>query len=124
MGIEIAALTSFFGLTGAFALVGAGGEETRHQVPCHSARYDFNDALIAPMARVYARLAGAPLPAIPRRKLRLQMRASQSFFPQLLCQLLDSPRHVHLGGFEDAERAAVASLLAAVAAPSPKTPLQ
>ena len=48
---------------GAFALVGAGGEETRHQVPCHSARYDFNDALIAPMARVYARLAGAPLPA-------------------------------------------------------------
>ncbi|WP_236629761.1 N(2)-acetyl-L-2,4-diaminobutanoate deacetylase DoeB2 [Pseudohaliea rubra] len=47
---------------GAFALVGAGGEESCHQVPCHSARYDFNDALIAPMARVYARLVGAPLP--------------------------------------------------------------
>jgi hippurate hydrolase len=48
---------------GAFALVGAGDGEPCHQVPCHSARYDFNDALIAPMARVYARLVGAPLPA-------------------------------------------------------------
>ncbi len=47
---------------GAFALVGAGDDQACHQVPCHSARYDFNDALIAPMARVYARLAGAPLP--------------------------------------------------------------
>lgn len=47
---------------GAFALVGAGDADPHHQVPCHSARYDFNDALIEPMARIYARLAGAPLP--------------------------------------------------------------
>jgi hippurate hydrolase len=50
---------------GAFALVGAGDDHACHQVPCHSARYDFNDALIAPMARVYARLTGAPLPDAP-----------------------------------------------------------
>lgn len=47
---------------GAFALVGAGDGEPQHAVPCHNARYDFNDTLIAPVARVYARLAGAPLP--------------------------------------------------------------
>ena len=47
---------------GAFALVGAGDGQERHEVPCHSSRYDFNDALIAPVARIYARLAGAPLP--------------------------------------------------------------
>jgi hippurate hydrolase len=47
---------------GAFALVGAGDGDPCHQVPCHSARYDFNDALIAPMARIYARLVDAPLP--------------------------------------------------------------
>jgi hippurate hydrolase len=51
---------------GAFALVGAGDGQACHQVPCHSARYDFNDALIAPMARVYARLAGSPLPDAAR----------------------------------------------------------
>ncbi|QYJ05808.1 N(2)-acetyl-L-2,4-diaminobutanoate deacetylase DoeB2 [Nocardioides panacisoli] len=44
---------------GAFALVGAGDPH-----PCHSAHYDFNDELIAPVVRAYARLAGAPvLPA-------------------------------------------------------------
>lgn len=41
---------------GAFALVGAGDEH-----PCHSPHYDFNDALIAPVVRAYARLAGAPV---------------------------------------------------------------
>lgn len=44
---------------GAFALVGAGDPH-----PCHSAHYDFNDDLMAPVIRAYARLAGAPvLPA-------------------------------------------------------------
>jgi hippurate hydrolase len=47
---------------GAFALIGAGDGHRHHEVPCHSTRYDFNDALIAPVARVYARLAGAPQP--------------------------------------------------------------
>jgi amidohydrolase len=42
---------------GAFALVGAGGEHS-----CHSPHYDFDDALIAPVARAYVRLAGAPDP--------------------------------------------------------------
>ena len=49
---------------GAFALVGAGDPHS-----CHSPRYDFNDALIAPVVRAYARLAGAPeLPAADRRR--------------------------------------------------------
>ena len=47
---------------GAFALIGAGDGQERHDVPCHSSRYDFNDALIPHVARIYARLAGAPLP--------------------------------------------------------------
>ncbi len=48
-------------IPGAFALVGAGkqGEES---FPCHSPFYDFNDALIEPVARLYAHLAGAPDP--------------------------------------------------------------
>lgn len=50
-------------IPGAFALIGAGDGEERHEVPCHSSRYDFNDALIPHVARIYARLAGAPLPA-------------------------------------------------------------
>lgn len=46
-------------IPGAFALVGAGvpGQKT---FPCHSPFYDFNDALIEPVTRLYARLAGAP----------------------------------------------------------------
>ncbi len=44
---------------GAFALVGAG-DGGGSDVPCHSPRYDFNDALIEPVARIYARLAGLP----------------------------------------------------------------
>lgn len=46
---------------GAFALIGAD-DGRGNDVPCHSPRYDFNDALIAPVTRVYARLVGAPLP--------------------------------------------------------------
>lgn len=45
---------------GAFALVGADDGQGHHE-PCHSARYDFNDALIEHVARVYARLAGVPV---------------------------------------------------------------
>lgn len=46
---------------GAFALIGAD-DGKGHDSPCHSPSYDFNDALIPRMARVYTRLAGAPLP--------------------------------------------------------------
>jgi hippurate hydrolase len=46
---------------GAFALIGAD-DGAGHDAPCHSPRYDFNDRLIPVVARVYARLAGAPLP--------------------------------------------------------------
>lgn len=42
---------------GAFALVGAEGGHS-----CHSPFYDFDDTLIAPLVRTYARLAGAPAP--------------------------------------------------------------
>lgn len=49
---------------GAFALVGAGDGEQHHQVPCHSPQYDFNDRLIPMVTRLYARLAGAPLPPL------------------------------------------------------------
>jgi hippurate hydrolase len=44
---------------GAFALVGADDGAGHHE-PCHSARYDFNDRLIDPIADVLSRLAGAP----------------------------------------------------------------
>ena len=47
---------------GAFALIGSGDGEAAHEVPCHSPNYDFNDALIDPVARIYARLAGVPIP--------------------------------------------------------------
>ncbi len=46
---------------GAFALVGADDGHGHHE-PCHSPRFDFNDRLIPVVARVFARLAGAPLP--------------------------------------------------------------
>jgi len=44
---------------GAFALVGAGGQP-QFDLPCHSPQYRFNDDLLAPMARVFARLAADP----------------------------------------------------------------
>ncbi len=46
---------------GAFALIGAD-DGNDHDEPCHSPRYDFNDRLIPVVTRLYARLAGAPLP--------------------------------------------------------------
>ncbi|MBX3246569.1 MAG: N(2)-acetyl-L-2,4-diaminobutanoate deacetylase DoeB2 [Myxococcales bacterium] len=49
-------------IPGAFALVGSGKGED--DPPCHSPHYDFDDALIARVARVYVRLAGAPLPPL------------------------------------------------------------
>jgi hippurate hydrolase len=48
-------------IPGAFALLGAG-EGINPPEPCHSPRYDFNDRLIPVVCRIYARLAGAPLP--------------------------------------------------------------
>lgn len=49
-------------IPGAFALIGSNDGQLQHSRPCHNAQYDFNDALISPVARVFARLAGAPLP--------------------------------------------------------------
>lgn len=51
-------------IPGAFALVGADDGDG-HDIPCHSAHYDFNDRLIPHVGRVWARLAGAPLPDPP-----------------------------------------------------------
>ncbi len=48
-------------IPGAFALVGAN-DGPQHANPCHSPKYDFNDALIPVMTKVFARLAGAPAP--------------------------------------------------------------
>ncbi|WP_084419682.1 N(2)-acetyl-L-2,4-diaminobutanoate deacetylase DoeB2 [Henriciella litoralis] len=48
-------------LPGAFALIGADDGNGHHE-PCHSPRYDFNDRLLPVITRIYARLAGAPLP--------------------------------------------------------------
>ncbi|WP_232819320.1 N(2)-acetyl-L-2,4-diaminobutanoate deacetylase DoeB2 [Saccharospirillum mangrovi] len=48
-------------IPGAFALIGSDDGQG-HNVPCHSPKYDFNDALIAHVARIYLRLVGAPLP--------------------------------------------------------------
>lgn len=56
-------------IPGAFALVGAdraGRDEGRtpdgRPASCHSPHYDFDDALIPHVVRLYARLVGAPLP--------------------------------------------------------------
>lgn len=49
---------------GAFALLGAD-DGNGHDAPCHSPHYDFNDRLIPRVARVFARLAGGPLPDEP-----------------------------------------------------------
>lgn len=48
-------------IPGAFALIGADDGNNNHH-PCHSAKYDFNDALIPHVARIYSRLVGASLP--------------------------------------------------------------
>ena len=48
-------------IPGAFALIGADDGQNHHH-PCHSPYYDFNDSLLEPVCRLFARLAGAPLP--------------------------------------------------------------
>ncbi|WIO75268.1 N(2)-acetyl-L-2,4-diaminobutanoate deacetylase DoeB2 [Porticoccaceae bacterium LTM1] len=48
-------------IPGAFALIGSS-RDPQNSPPCHSAKYDFNDELIAHVTRIYARLVGAPLP--------------------------------------------------------------
>lgn len=47
-------------IPGAFALIGADDGQFQHQKPCHSPHYDFNDALIPIVVRVFAKLAGMP----------------------------------------------------------------
>ena len=49
---------------GAFALLGSD-DGKGYGIPCHSPRYDFNDRLISHVARVFARVAGAPVPPGP-----------------------------------------------------------
>jgi amidohydrolase len=46
-------------LPGAFALIGSD-DGRRTAWPCHSPHYDFNDALIPPVALMYCQLAGLP----------------------------------------------------------------
>jgi amidohydrolase len=48
-------------IPGAFFLLG-GDDGLNHDAPCHSPLYDFNDRLIPVVVRLFARLAGAPLP--------------------------------------------------------------
>jgi hippurate hydrolase len=48
-------------IPGAYALVGMACE-SEFQAPCHSPHYRFNDDVLAPVVRVFARLTGAPLP--------------------------------------------------------------
>lgn len=48
-------------IPGAFALIGAHSDNDFCH-PCHSPHYDFNDALISRVVRLYSRLVGAPLP--------------------------------------------------------------
>ncbi|ASP39544.1 peptidase M20 [Bacterioplanes sanyensis] len=47
---------------GAFALIGMHDQQA-FQHPCHSPHYQFNDRLIAPVVRCFARFCRAPLPA-------------------------------------------------------------
>ncbi|VUD47601.1 putative hydrolase YxeP [Thalassocella blandensis] len=49
-------------IPGAFALIGTHTDGKYHH-PCHSPHYDFNDALIPHVVRLYSRLVGAPVPA-------------------------------------------------------------
>lgn len=46
---------------GAFALIGSDDGNNHHH-PCHSSKYDFNDALIPHVARIYSRLVGVTAP--------------------------------------------------------------
>jgi len=47
-------------IPGAFALIGAN-DGPDHAHACHNSAYDFNDALLEPLLRIYARLAGVPV---------------------------------------------------------------
>ena len=47
---------------GAFALIGADDGITAHQKSCHNPEYDFNDALIPLVARVFCHIGGAEPP--------------------------------------------------------------
>ncbi|ODR11565.1 peptidase M20 [Mycolicibacillus koreensis] len=49
-------------IPGAFALIGGGPAAPQRTAALHSAHYDFNDALIDPVARLLIALAGAPPP--------------------------------------------------------------
>ena len=44
-------------IPGAFALIGSNDGEEKHGKPCHNSHYDFNDELIEPVCRVFAKLA-------------------------------------------------------------------
>lgn len=48
-------------IPGAFALIGAD-DGLGHDYPCHNSNYDFNDALIPQVMRLFSRLAGAQAP--------------------------------------------------------------
>jgi hippurate hydrolase len=48
-------------IPGAFALIG-GGSDDAHREPCHSPRYRFNEGLLPRVMRIFAELAGAPVP--------------------------------------------------------------
>lgn len=49
-------------IPGAFALIGANDGKYEHSVSCHSPHYDFNDALIEPVVKIFCDLTGTPLP--------------------------------------------------------------
>lgn len=49
-------------IPGAFALIG-NAQDDRFQASCHSPHYQFNDALVAPVMRLYSRLAGITPPS-------------------------------------------------------------
>ena len=48
-------------IPGAFALIGAN-DGPSHAYPCHSDKYDFNDALILPVIRTFSQLVGIRMP--------------------------------------------------------------
>ena len=49
-------------IPGAFALIGAADPAPAHQAPLHSSRYDFNDALLPQVTRLFSDMAGTPVP--------------------------------------------------------------
>ena len=49
-------------IPGAFALIGMA-DDNRFNTPCHSPHYQFNDAVIAPVVKVFSRLVGITPPS-------------------------------------------------------------